>query len=228
LKFQNDGLQLNYTQVGNGQRTIIFLHGNGEDSSIYNAIADRLAELNYTVYLLDSRGHGQSDTVDRLDYHDMANDLLSFIKYLNLDNPTVYGFSDGGIVALLAVIKDDNIIDKILISGINLNPKGLKLRVRIPMWLSYFFTRNDKLRLMLTQPNIAINALRNIKTKIIIFYAEHDLVKKANSISVVNNARNAQIVTILEENHQSYVLNNEKLYKVLAPHIETSLTSMNY
>ncbi|MDR0752291.1 MAG: alpha/beta hydrolase [Christensenellaceae bacterium] len=219
MLFENRGLSLYYEIIGDGARDIIFLHGNGEDSSIFKRIAEQLAKLCFKVYLLDSRGHGKSERVQKLSYYDMACDLLEFIKYLKIQKPLVYGFSDGGIVALLAVIINETFINKILVSGINLNPNGLKLRVRIPMWCKYIFTKNDMLKLMLTQPNIGINDLKKIKAQVVVFLAQHDMVRRGHSNAIVKNVQNSKIVIVNNEKHHTYVLDNDKLLAVIKDYL---------
>ena len=56
-----NGLVIYYEKSGKGE-PLILLHGNGEDHTIFeNSIL--ILEKQFTVYALDTRGHGQSDKV---------------------------------------------------------------------------------------------------------------------------------------------------------------------
>ncbi|MDR2267325.1 MAG: alpha/beta hydrolase [Christensenellaceae bacterium] len=217
--FENNGVKLFYKTVGTGSKTIIFLHGNGETSAIFDGIANRLMDLDFTSYLLDSRGHGQSDGVHRLTYSDMADDVLALINHEHLTKPAILGFSDGAIVALLATIKSQSLIGKILLCGINLNPRGIKFRMRLLMRLSFLLYHSDLLRLMLEQPNILTKDIQNITIPVIIFYAEYDMVKLSHSKIIESSVKGAQFVLVIGEKHQTYVLDNDKLFKYIAPYI---------
>lgn len=92
--FQVNNGHLYYEKSGAG-RPLILLHGNGEMHKIFDKAIPILAE-NFTVYAIDSRGHGQSQPVLEYHYADMAEDIKCFIEALELKNPMLYGFSDGG------------------------------------------------------------------------------------------------------------------------------------
>ncbi len=106
MYIQLNGQILFYEQYGEG-KPLILLHGNGEDHNIFNELCDKLKD-DYTIYAIDTRGHGLSATPTEYHYSDMADDLLAFIDSLAISSPCVVGFSDGGITALLAAIKDQS------------------------------------------------------------------------------------------------------------------------
>lgn len=103
MEIQVNGVTLYYEVVGKGPKPFIFIHGNGEDHKTFSGIEKYLGDR-YTLYLVDSRGHGQSSNLDEITYGDIAEDLISFIKSLNLKKPHIFGYSDGGNVALIAAI----------------------------------------------------------------------------------------------------------------------------
>ena len=98
-----NGIQLYYTKTGQG-RPLIMVHGNGEDHTIFDEAVGVLKE-HFTCYCIDSRGHGQSSPCKELHYKDMAEDMIAFLTELDLIDAAFYGFSDGGIVALLAAME---------------------------------------------------------------------------------------------------------------------------
>ena len=102
MKISVNGVELNYEVIGSGD-PLIMVHGNSEDHTIFTEAAEVLKDY-YTCYLVDTRSHGKSSKVKRLHYRDMAQDYIEFIKALNLQNVTYFGFSDGGILGLLIML----------------------------------------------------------------------------------------------------------------------------
>jgi pimeloyl-ACP methyl ester carboxylesterase len=214
----NNGVNISYTKSGQGQ-SIIFVHGN-MGSKKHFAEMHNLFSSNFTVYTPDTRSHGNSDKVKRLNYNDIADDIAELIKQEQMQTPIFYGFSDGGIVGLLLAIKHRAILKKLFVSGINLTPKGVK-----PLWqflirLLFCLTFTDKMRLVMKQPNITAEQLKTIETPTTIFYAEKDIVKRIDSQIVVDNVKGSKLVFVPKENHASYVFDNKKLYNLLVKEIE--------
>ena len=102
---QVNGTTLYYEKTGTG-RPLMLVHGNGEDHTIFDEAVAVLRQ-HYTCYTPDSRGHGQSAPAKDLHYADMAADAVALIRSLELRDVAFYGFSDGGIVGLLAAAQSD-------------------------------------------------------------------------------------------------------------------------
>ncbi|MCL2607082.1 MAG: alpha/beta hydrolase [Methanomassiliicoccaceae archaeon] len=198
---------------------IILLHGNGEDSSLYSDLIGMLSDDGFSVYVMDSRGHGMSGKVDRLRYGDMADDVMHLIRHERLERPILFGFSDGGITGLLLAIKYPDALGRLIVAGINLSSDGIVLWARLLLRLIFLFTRSDKLRLMLTQPDIRAEQLRTIDVPTVVLYAEKDVVKLLHSETVAENVRNGELIRLEGHTHDSYVRDNTKLYELLADHI---------
>ena len=130
---------------------MILLHGNGEDHSIFAETAEILKE-HFAVYMPDTRGHGRSEGVEEYHYADMAEDLRELIRALGLERPLLCGFSDGGIVGLLAAVRDPGLLSAMVLCGANLTPKGMKTRWYRLFQKEYQRTGDAKLKLMLREP----------------------------------------------------------------------------
>lgn len=140
---QVNNINFFYTCTGSGE-PLIMLHGNGEDHTIFDEAAEVLSK-HFTVYAIDTRDHGQSDKVAELHYDDMAEDIRMFIEKLNLKKPIIYGFSDGGIVALLVAIKYPELLSRVIGSGVNVNPDGLVKGWHFIFKLIYFIVHSQKI-----------------------------------------------------------------------------------
>lgn len=202
-------INLFYEKTGHGT-PLIMLHGNGEDHTVFNKAVSVLKN-NYTVYAIDTRGHGKSDSVSELHYEDMAEDIYEFINILKLEKPVVYGFSDGGIVALILAIKHPDLLSKIIISGVNAQPNGLKRIHLLTYKISYFFSKSSKIKLMLTEPNITDEMLKSIKIPAVITAGSNDMIKLSHMKHIAECIPNCTFRVFNGELHGSYVVNSTKI-----------------
>ena len=205
---QTSKINLYYEKTGTGV-PLIMLHGNGEDHTIFNK-ATAVLKKHFTVYAIDTRGHGKSSPVDELHYEDMANDVYEFICKLNLEKPIVYGFSDGGIVALILAIKHPEAISRIVASGVNTQPNGLNTINLLIYKITYFFTRAKRIKLMLTEPNITDTQLNNIKIPVSVTGGSKDMIKQSHLKHIADNIPNGTLTIFNGEFHGSYVVNSTK------------------
>ena len=146
MNVQVNGVILYYEKQGSGP-PLVLLHGNGEDGRIFDRTAEVLAP-HYTVYTIDSRCHGKSSRNVPLSYDLMAADVLAFSKALKLEKPVICGFSDGGIVALLAAIRAPELPGVLIACGANTTPAGLKWPVRLGMALRYLVCREPRTKMI--------------------------------------------------------------------------------
>lgn len=202
-------VELNYEQYGQGE-PLLLLHGNGEDHTIFQEAISLLA-THFTVYAIDSRGHGKSTKVKVLHYEDMADDVYQFIVSLQLEKPIVYGFSDGGIIALLLALHHSEILSRIIVSGVNIYPEGLKAKWRYLFRFCHFFTRSAQLKLMLEEPHISHQELENIQIPVDITAGERDMIAYPHLIEIQNRLSKGTLAVFSRETHGSYVIHSDKI-----------------
>lgn len=213
MELNTGSVTLHYEQAGSG-RPLILLHGNGESSAIFDAAIPLLAER-FTVYAIDSRGHGQSSPVSEYHYADMAQDVADFIRLLGLEKPVVYGFSDGGILALLLAIHHPDMVGGIIASGVNVRPDGLKWR-----WLTLFrlmnlFKPDPLLRLMLTEPDIADGELHSIRCPAVITAGSRDMLRQRHMRRIAEAIPDGRYVLLPGEDHGSYIVHSKKIAQII-------------
>ena len=218
MRLNVKGIELFYKVSGEGP-PIILLHGNGQDHRIFRVLRKKLSE-SYTVYAIDSRDHGRSSKVKRLDYIAKMEDFAEFIHILEIHKPIVYGFSDGGIIGLLLAIYHPDLLSKLIISGANINPDGVKKFFMILIKIAHFFTRSNKLKLMITQPDISVEDLYTITTPTLVLAGHHDVIKEEHTKLIARSIEGSELKIIPGESHESYVLHNEKLYGIIKSFIE--------
>jgi len=212
-----NGTQLYYAQRGRGP-AFILLHGNGEDHTLFSDLITRLAD-HFTVYALDSRGHGQSQANVALSYELMTADLSDFIQQLHLEQPTILGFSDGGIVALMLAIAHPKQVGRLILAGTNLSPRGLKWTANLGFYVAYFLRHNPQLKMMFNAPHINPADLKTIHVPTIVLAGSRDLITARETQRIATGIPGARVHILPGETHGSYIKNNAKLYAAIAPFI---------
>lgn len=215
-----NNIELFYEKTGSGP-PLILLHGNGEDHFIFDEIAARLSEK-FTVYCLDTRGHGKSSRVNSFHYEDMADDVVFFIEMLHLQKPALYGFSDGGIVGLLIACTHPKLLSFMVISGANIDPLGLKSLPFLGFKLLHFFNRDPKLKLLLTEPSITEKELSRIIIPVYVTAGSRDLIKEEHTKRIARAIPGSTLKLFPGESHSSYVVHSTKLLQVIEEAAEES------
>lgn len=211
--FESGNIRLYYEVQGDGP-ALILLHGNGENCRIFDEAAQLLKER-YTVYLLDTRGHGQSMPVEHLHYQDIAEDLYLFITELGIEKPAIYGFSDGGIIALLLASQHPEVPGRIIASGVNANPRGIK-----PFWLTlfrlmHFFRPEEATAMMLREPDITPADLARITVPVTVLGGQKDMIRRRHMQDIARGIPQGRYVELPGETHGSYVVHSEKIAQIL-------------
>ena len=96
---QANGLKMYYEECGSGQ-PLILLHGGTVTSQMWQPFLPTFAP-HFRVLTPDSRAHGKTNNpTGELSYSLMADDIVAFVRALNLTKPLMFGYSDGGQIAL--------------------------------------------------------------------------------------------------------------------------------
>jgi len=213
-----NNLNINYEEKGSG-RPLIMVHGNGEDLSIFNEASEVLKD-HFKVYLIDSRDHGKSEKTKDIRYELMADDVKEFIRQKDLDDVVFYGFSDGGIIGLL-LCQDCDRVSRLIISGANITPNGVKAGFRFLIKVLYFFTRDKKMELMLKEPHISKEDLGKIKVKTTVIAGEKDLIYEEETKTIADNIKNARLLILPDEGHGSYIVHKTKIADIIIDEVNS-------
>ena len=205
-------VSLYYEKSGSG-RPLLMVHGNGEDHFIFREAIEILKQ-HFTVYALDSRDHGRSSRVTELHYEDMAEDVVQFLEALDLRDVVFYGFSDGGIIGLLAARKTDR-IGRLIISGANLTPDGVMWYLKLLIRGLYLVKKDQKLRLMLTEPNIRPEDLAEITIPVTVIAGKRDVIREKETRSIAEAIPNARLILLPGEGHGSYIIHKTKIADII-------------
>ncbi len=200
-------IHLHYTRQGSGP-PLLLLHGNGEDGGYFVHQTEYFSR-HYTVYALDTRGHGQSPrgagpfTMARF-----AQDLLDFMDEQKLERAHLLGFSDGGNIALTFALLHPERVDRLVLNGANLDPGGVKPVIQIPIVLGYrlaslFAGRSPEARLhaeilglMVNEPRIPPEALKELRLPVLVIAGTRDMIREAHTRMIAGALPDSRLVLI--------------------------------
>ncbi|MBW2992176.1 alpha/beta hydrolase [Candidatus Woesearchaeota archaeon] len=95
-----DNTKIHYIVRGKGQ-PLIFLHGIFLDTGAYKELFEILSR-NFTVYGIDLPAHGKSGDFKGSASIEQYSDLIEkFVSELKIKNPVIFGYSAGGLIAIL-------------------------------------------------------------------------------------------------------------------------------
>lgn len=109
-------MQLHHKIHGTGQ-PILFLHGLFGNLDNLAVLAREFSQ-DYQVVQIDLRNHGLSPWSDEMNYQLMANDVLSLINRLALENIILVGHSMGGKVAMQLTQIAPQLIEQMIVLDI--------------------------------------------------------------------------------------------------------------
>lgn len=123
-------IQVNYTKTGSGEKTVILMHGWGQNIEMMAPIAEHL-KSSFTVYNIDLPGFGKSSLPKEISgVEEYTHMLKQFININNISNPIIIAHSFGVRIALLYA-SENPVYKLILTGGAGIRPKrGLKYYVR--------------------------------------------------------------------------------------------------
>ena len=119
----------------NAQKTVVFLHGWGTDSSIFRWVLSFLPVNGIRYLLIDFWGFGKSIEKEKpLTIYDYAEDVKVLLEELKINNPIIIGHSFGGRVGIVLAHKHNGFISKLVL----VDSAGIKPRRGIKYYLSVY------------------------------------------------------------------------------------------
>jgi pimeloyl-ACP methyl ester carboxylesterase len=185
-------VELYYEVHGEGT-ALILLHGGLGHSGHWKYQLPALSE-HYRVITVDSRGHGRSTmTEQQISYKLMTSDIVALMDYLEIERAHILGWSDGGNIGLyLAVYYPERLI-KVIASGANYDPSGVRPDVgEVPSFVSFFEEATEDyqtlspeptnwdtllgnlIQMWTSEPNITVEQLGSIRVPVLLLNGESD------------------------------------------------------
>jgi len=214
--------ELHYHVNGLGT-PLVLLHGNNQDISFFKEQVSFFKDF-YQVISIDSPGHGESSVGKKeLTIKNMSIEITHLLQNLNIERALFIGFSDGGNIGLQIAIDSPNLVIAMTIIGANINTKGIKTIVRIPIILLHHLLklfsfipeikrRAQIISLMVKEPNISTDMLKCCNIPILLLAGERDVIDGKHTKQIGALLPNATVKIIKGAGH---FLLNQKRQEVL-------------
>lgn len=211
--FDAGDVTLFYAAEGAG-KPVILLHGNGGSHNDLETTTRQLAQAGYLVYALDSRGQGSNAPLAEYHYHDMAEDLHEFITAKGLEKPAVFGFSDGGIVALMTEVMYPQTLGAIATGGANIFVRG----ALTPEFEEYFLSQTNPNPLnvmMMNEPTMTVEDMQTISCPALIMAGNGDLIRADHTRLIGENIPQGEWLIVPDADHGSYIYHSTRVGDLL-------------
>lgn len=207
-----NGQSLFYAVEGQG-KPVLLIHGNGGSHNDLETTMRQLAQKGYRVYACDSRGQGANAPLQEYHYKDMAEDMHQFMKKKGIKKPAVFGWSDGGIVALMTEVMYPGTFSLIVTSGANITvDQAFEDAVYTDI-----FGNNDNpsplVRMMQQEPNMTAQDMQSIQCPAMICAGDHDLILEGHTRWICDNIPQGELNILKGADHGSHIWHNLRIGK---------------
>jgi pimeloyl-ACP methyl ester carboxylesterase len=223
---QLDSIKMAYREFGSGPN-LILLHGNSQNKGIFKKHQLHYFK-NFHTYAVDSRGHGQSISLDnKFSIKQYSEDIVNFCRQMGIIKTSVMGFSDGGNICLFLAQSNPEIFEKIIALSPNYLVNGttdetlffLNKMYKIILFMNkmHLLPKRIVLRweLMLKDIGITSEELAKLNANILILYAEKDMIKEEHILKMSELIKNCRIKKIKETTHLNIYKNRETIKEII-------------
>ena len=221
------GHKIFYAVRGSGT-TVVFLHGGGDSGEHSFAHQLDVFSEHHHIVAPDQVGQGRTPEVPGpLSYTAMMEDTAALLKLLNLQHVDIVGFSDGGILALMLAVRHPELVRRLVISGVNIAPEGLRpedledLRAtQIPKPK----TIDEKLaQLWLTSPTeseLNLQLLANITQPVLIISGDRDAITLEHTLTIFHALPDAELCVLPGTDHATFSRRSEWLNPIISAFLD--------
>ncbi len=233
------GHKIYYAVRGSGP-TLVFLHGGG-DSGEHSFVRqlDVFSEHHHIV-APDQVGQGRTpDVPGPLSYTAMMEDTAELLSVLKLQHVDLVGFSDGGILALMLAVRHPELVRRLVISGVNIAPEGLRpedLEELRATQIPKPTTIDEKLaRLWFTSPTDAelnLGLLAKITQPVLVISGDRDAITLEHTLKIFHALPNAELCVLPGTDHATFSGRSEWLNPIISAFLDrvrsTALTAPEF
>lgn len=230
-------LKMYYNIQGDGQ-PLVMLHGGMLQSGVFSALIPHLLE-GRKIITIDQQAHGRTADIDRpLSFEQMADDTAALLKKSGVKQVDVFGYSEGGVVALELAIRHPQMVRKLVLASAVFDMAGYHGPVQsgmktmtekiVPKRMRLYYQavapQSDKWAQLVKKsaelaqvwPGIATEKLKAIKKPALVIMADKDYLSQAHGAKLAE-LLGAQFAVLTSSSHMSYLFSPKKLLTKLSP-----------
>lgn len=219
-----------YATRGSGP-TMVLLHGGG-DSGEHSFLRqlDVFSEHHHIV-APDQVGQGRTpDVAGPLSYTSMMEDTATLMQKLKLHHADIVGFSDGGILGLMLAVRHPELVRRLVISGVNIAPEGLKPDDLDELRASQTpkpKTIDEKLaQLWLNSPTddeLSVPLLAQITVPVLVISGDRDAIRLEHTLKIFHALPDAELCVLPGTDHATFEHRSEWLNPIISAFLERDL-----
>ena len=178
----------------------------------------------------DQVGQGRTPAVPGpLTYTGMMQDTAGLLQLLRLKHVDVVGFSDGGILALMLALRHPGMVRRVVVSGVNVSPEGLRteqLQVLRASQIASPQTIDEKLaQLWLNSPTkdeLSLALLKNIRQPVLVVSGDRDVITLQHTLQVFRALPSAELCILPGTDHSTFSERSEWLNPIIGHFLDRS------
>jgi len=117
-------LEMYYEQQGSGRPLLLLHAGFSSIAASFNKLRPAFVDR-WTTIAFEQQAHGHTADIDRpLSYEQMVEDTASAMRQLDIAEADVFGWSDGGVVALGLATRHPQLVRRVAIIGAGYSPSA--------------------------------------------------------------------------------------------------------
>ena len=227
-----DGAKIEYAIYGDMEaEPLVMLPCNGND--MHNFDDTLLPEMakHFKVITVSPRGTGASERGDgALTFDVESDDLLCMLDELGLGKTHLFGFSDGGNLAIVFTVQHGDRVLSLIPMGANINAWGTKITNQIGIVFEYWMLcikakntndpavmlKRDIQGMMVGQPDLRFRDLKNINVPTLNIFGQSDMMYRTHSKLITKSIPGAKELMVRGGGHSSCF---DYTHEILLPEI---------
>jgi pimeloyl-ACP methyl ester carboxylesterase len=239
-----NGLQLYYEVHGSG-RPLVLLHGGLLTVELnFGAMIPTLAK-SHKVIAVEMQGHGHTADIDReMTLDNFADDIVTLLGQLGIDEADFFGYSLGGSVSLALLTRYPNLVGKLVLASTPTRPDdlasdGALAPERMPTaadgqkWEEEYrrvAPDPDRFGDLIRRAGAMVGAiegwsseeLRAIRAPTLILIGDQDFISIEHAARMLELIPNAQLAVLPGATHIGMTRRPDQVLAMLVPFLDTS------
>lgn len=225
-----NGLRLYYEihgDMGSAQPPLVLLHGGGDTiKTSFGLILPELA-ASRKIVAFEQQGYGHTaDIAERpFSFEQSADDTAALLEYLHIDNADLFGFSNGGTIALQVAIRHPKAVRKLVLASALLKRDGAQPWLwdamanatleTMPQELQEEYLKvaphpenlqmfHDKAaKRVLEFKDIPTDAIRGVAAPTLVIVGDADVIRPEHGVETFRLLRHAQLAVLPGTDHMN-------------------------